>query len=230
MTGVDTSESELFSLLPITLMLSSGVVEFHDPQRTPRLLTSFGRKNGNDESSLSMELSLRRWAKERDRNNFPIRGDVVRTPWSGRIHQRRLVMASSGPRGPDYARREVVTNPLLSLLLLKISVTSGVDYDAKTANDKPLIKTTHVYKTVGDVKVEADVSRPTGTEARPVAVSKLGTGSVPRQRRAARSVARAFSGHFQALACCSRVACSILCFSRSESRSDLFWCSAASTC
>jgi acetyl esterase/lipase len=36
--------------------------------------------------------------------------------------------------------------------------------------DKPLIKTTHVYKTVGDVKVEADVYRPEGAEARPVVV------------------------------------------------------------
>jgi len=38
------------------------------------------------------------------------------------------------------------------------------------ASDQPLIKTTHVYKTVGDVKVEADVSRPEGAEARPVVV------------------------------------------------------------
>ena len=38
------------------------------------------------------------------------------------------------------------------------------------AADKPLNKTTHVYKTVGDVKVEADVYRPEGNEARPVVV------------------------------------------------------------
>ena len=38
------------------------------------------------------------------------------------------------------------------------------------ADDKPLVKTTHVYKTVGDVKVEADVYRPEGAEARPVVV------------------------------------------------------------
>ena len=30
------------------------------------------------------------------------------------------------------------------------------------ADDKPLVKTTHVYKTVSDVKVEADVYRPEG--------------------------------------------------------------------
>lgn len=32
------------------------------------------------------------------------------------------------------------------------------------------MKTTHVYKTVGDVKIEADVYRPEGTEVRPVVV------------------------------------------------------------
>lgn len=47
----------------------------------------------------------------------------------------------------------------LSLCLLTSSVALGAD-DAKTAADKPLIKTTHVYKSVGDVKVEVDVSRP----------------------------------------------------------------------
>ncbi|MCX7417933.1 MAG: alpha/beta hydrolase, partial [Planctomycetia bacterium] len=51
----------------------------------------------------------------------------------------------------------------LSLSLLTSSIGFGAD-------DKPLIKTTHVYKTVGDVKVEADVYRPEGAEARPVVV------------------------------------------------------------
>jgi acetyl esterase/lipase len=41
---------------------------------------------------------------------------------------------------------------------------------AQPAADKPLVKTTHVFKTVGDVKVEADVYRPEGDEARPVVV------------------------------------------------------------
>ena len=50
------------------------------------------------------------------------------------------------------------------------------DRDAKTAAASPLIKTTHVYKTVGDVKVEADVYRPEGTEARPVVVGILEAG------------------------------------------------------
>ena len=60
---------------------------------------------------------------------------------------------------------------VLSILyVLDNSVGFGADTDAKTASDKPLIKTTHVYKTVGDVKVEADVSRPEGVEARPVVV------------------------------------------------------------
>ncbi|RLT08715.1 MAG: hypothetical protein DWI21_07390, partial [Planctomycetota bacterium] len=57
-----------------------------------------------------------------------------------------------------------------SLCLLATAVALGSDNDAKTVADKPLIKTTHVYKTVGDVKVEADVYRPEGAEARPVVV------------------------------------------------------------
>lgn len=58
----------------------------------------------------------------------------------------------------------------LVLSLLMASIALGSDNDAKTVADKPLIKTTHVYKTVGDVKVEADVYRPEGAEARPVVV------------------------------------------------------------
>ena len=52
----------------------------------------------------------------------------------------------------------------LSLCLVTTAVGWSED------NDKPLIKTTHVYKAVGDVKVEADVYRPEGAEARPVVV------------------------------------------------------------
>lgn len=48
----------------------------------------------------------------------------------------------------------------LCLSLLATSIGYCADNDAKTAVDKPLIKTTHVYKSLGDVKVEADVSRP----------------------------------------------------------------------
>ncbi|MBC8113478.1 MAG: alpha/beta hydrolase, partial [Candidatus Saccharimonas sp.] len=54
--------------------------------------------------------------------------------------------------------------------MLATSIAAAADNDAKTANDKPLVMTAHVYKTVGDVKVEADVYRPEGAEARPVVV------------------------------------------------------------
>src|SRR5438094_8865767 len=64
----------------------------------------------------------------------------------------------------------------LSLCLLSTSVGFGADNDVKSGNDKPLIKTTHVHKTVGDVKVEADVYRPEGAEARPVVVWIHGAG------------------------------------------------------
>ena len=50
----------------------------------------------------------------------------------------------------------------MSLCLLSTAVVS--------ADDKSLVKTAHVYKTVGDVKVAADVYRPQGAEARPVVV------------------------------------------------------------
>ncbi len=42
--------------------------------------------------------------------------------------------------------------------------------DDKPAAPPPLVKTTHVYKTVGDVKIEADVYRPEGAVSRPVVV------------------------------------------------------------
>ena len=69
------------------------------------------------------------------------------------------------PRFPSSCIRIVS----LSLSLLATAVGFGAD-DSKNASDKPLIKSTHVYKTVGDVKVEADVYRPEGAEARPVVV------------------------------------------------------------
>ncbi len=62
------------------------------------------------------------------------------------------------PRLPSLRVREIS----LLLLLLAPSIVP--------AADKPLIKTTHVYKTVGEVKVEADVYRPDAIEARPVVV------------------------------------------------------------
>lgn len=52
----------------------------------------------------------------------------------------------------------------LTLCLLSTSPTLAAE------NDKPLVKTTHVYKTVDDVKVQADVYRPEGDEVRPVVV------------------------------------------------------------
>ena len=60
----------------------------------------------------------------------------------------------------------VICSSLLSLNVFAFAA----DIDGKTAPDKPLNKTTHVYKTVGDVKVEADVYRPEGMEVRPVVV------------------------------------------------------------
>lgn len=42
--------------------------------------------------------------------------------------------------------------------------------DEPTKGASRLEKTTHVYKTVGDVKISADVYRPAGTESRPVVV------------------------------------------------------------
>lgn len=50
----------------------------------------------------------------------------------------------------------------LSLLLLTGAVVLG--------DEKPLTKTSHCYKTVGDVKIEADAYRPDGTDLRPVLV------------------------------------------------------------
>lgn len=59
---------------------------------------------------------------------------------------------------------------LLSLCLLTSTVAAGADHDCTHASDKSLVKTTHVYKTVGDVKIEADVYRPEGAEKRPLVV------------------------------------------------------------
>ena len=55
-------------------------------------------------------------------------------------------------------------------ILLSSTVGFADGDDTKSLNNKPLVKTTHVYKTVGDVKVEADVYRPEGAEVRPVVV------------------------------------------------------------
>ena len=74
-----------------------------------------------------------------------------------------------------FRRPNCVRVALMSLCLLTTAVACGADNDVKTANDKPLIKTTHVYKTAGDVKVEADVYRPEA-EARPVVVWIPGAG------------------------------------------------------
>ena len=63
----------------------------------------------------------------------------------------------------------------LVMSLWVASLCFADDNTSETA-DKPLVKTTHVYKTVGDVKVEADVSRPEGAEARPVVVWIDGAG------------------------------------------------------
>ena len=59
---------------------------------------------------------------------------------------------------------------IFSVSLVTTALCFGAAKDAKTVADKPLFKTTHVYKTVGEVKVEADVYRPEGAEARPVVV------------------------------------------------------------
>jgi len=59
---------------------------------------------------------------------------------------------------------------LLSLCLLTCTVAAGADHDCTHASDELLVKTTHVYKTVGDVKIEADVYRPEGAEKRPLVV------------------------------------------------------------
>lgn len=58
---------------------------------------------------------------------------------------------------------------LAGIALLASGLSCGLA-DDKPAAPTPLVKTTHVYKTVGDVKVEADVYRPAGTDSRPVVV------------------------------------------------------------
>lgn len=55
-------------------------------------------------------------------------------------------------------------------LLLYFGCVSAVLAQDKPIEPPPLVKTTHVYKTVGDVKIEADVYRPAGAESRPVVV------------------------------------------------------------
>ena len=61
-----------------------------------------------------------------------------------------------------------VCGVLLSLCLLTSAVGLYADNDGKSA--EPLVKTTYVYKTVGELKVEADVYRPDGAENRPLVV------------------------------------------------------------
>jgi acetyl esterase/lipase len=62
-------------------------------------------------------------------------------------------------------------NPFTGTWLIAALLSSSFFGTGETkAADKPLVKTTHVYKTVGDVKVEADVYRPEGDEVRPVVV------------------------------------------------------------
>lgn len=55
-------------------------------------------------------------------------------------------------------------------MYLVLMATVAVTSRAQEQEPPPLTKTTHVYKTVGDVKVQADVYRPAGTEPRPVVV------------------------------------------------------------
>ena len=69
-----------------------------------------------------------------------------------------------------HVRSSCVRIVSLALCLLASAFASAADNDTKPTSDKPLVKTTHVYKTVGDVKVEADVYRPDGDDARPVVV------------------------------------------------------------
>jgi acetyl esterase/lipase len=69
---------------------------------------------------------------------------------------------------------------LLSLALCLTSYSVGwcAEPAAKGATEKPLVKTTYTYKTVGDVRVEADVYRPEGKEPRPVVVWIHGGGLI----------------------------------------------------
>ncbi len=57
--------------------------------------------------------------------------------------------------------RQIQSNGnFVSLILTFLISSTAFAADNQAAAEKPLIKTTHVYKTVGDVKVEADVYRP----------------------------------------------------------------------
>lgn len=53
---------------------------------------------------------------------------------------------------------------------LAILASVGLPANAQEKVPASLMKTTHIYKTVGDVKISADVYRPAGTEPRPVVV------------------------------------------------------------
>ncbi|MDB5385594.1 MAG: hypothetical protein JWM11_1240 [Planctomycetaceae bacterium] len=57
----------------------------------------------------------------------------------------------------------------LSVCLLWFGVSSGQESKPQVAS-MPLVKSTYVYKKVGDVAISADVYRPAGTESRPVVV------------------------------------------------------------
>jgi acetyl esterase/lipase len=57
---------------------------------------------------------------------------------------------------------------LLSIAIVLYSVIA-IQQPAR-GQDRPLVKTTHTFKTVGDVKIQADVYRPDDKEARPVVV------------------------------------------------------------
>ena len=56
----------------------------------------------------------------------------------------------------------------MRLTFLLVFVLGGVEM-AK-AQEKPIVKTTHTFKTVGDVKIQADVYRPDDKDFRPVVV------------------------------------------------------------
>lgn len=82
---------------------------------------------------------------------------------------------------------------LLSVCFLATFIEFAAGNDPKPAA-QPLIKTTHVYKTVGDLKVEADVYRPEGAEARPVVVWIYGGSAQRRVHRGGLAGAQADSG------------------------------------
>ena len=75
-------------------------------------------------------------------------------------------VGESGAGGFDVYLDESHRSHLVSQDTLKRAIGPLLE-EART---RPLVKTTHVYKTVGDVKVEADVYRPDAEENRPVVV------------------------------------------------------------